>query len=292
VSAALADGMLRLLAEQGIVARQKVGRAAKSTVDTHWLIISGADQIESALWLLEPHERGTVLGHIQSQTKRIQPTGYRKDRKGTAWVRVSEVTRRDVEQTVYSVEVDRNHTVVTTGGLVAHNCFPKDSRALLKIANQAGYRFDLLAGVITVNDEQFDRVTDKIRAAAGGTLEGKTIAVWGLTFKARTDDLRDSPSISIINRLIAAGATIRGFDPTVAGPKNGIPAAVVVTTDPYDATDGADVLAVLTEWDDFRWLEPEKVASVMTGRAVVDGRNLLDRSDWTRAGFTHEGIGR
>jgi UDPglucose 6-dehydrogenase len=89
-----------------------------------------------------------------------------------------------------------------------------------------------------------------------------------------------------------AGATIRGFDPTVAGPKNGVPAGVVVTTDPYDATDGADVLAVLTEWDDFRWLEPEKVASVMTGRAVVDGRNLLDRSDWTRAGFTHEGIGR
>ena len=129
-------------------------------------------------------------------------------------------------------------------------------------------------------------------AMAGGSLAGKTVAVWGLTFKARTDDLRDSPSISIIDRIIAQGGTVKAFDPTVAGPKNGIPASVEICADPYSATAGADVLTVLTEWDDFRWLEPDKVAEVMTGRAVVDGRNLLDRSDWTRAGFTHEGLGR
>jgi UDPglucose 6-dehydrogenase len=172
------------------------------------------------------------------------------------------------------------------------SCFPKDSRALLKIANEAGYRFDLLAGVIAVNDEMFDRVTDKIRRAAEGSLRGKTVAVWGLTFKARTDDLRDSPSVSIINRILAAGGKVKAFDPTVAGPKPGVPADVEVCTDPYSATAGADVLAVLTEWDDFRWLEPEKVAEVMTGRQVIDGRNLLDRSDWQRAGFAHQGLGR
>ena len=172
------------------------------------------------------------------------------------------------------------------------SCFPKDSRALLKIANEAGYRFDLLAGVIAVNDEMFDRVTDKIRRAADGSLRGKTVAVWGLTFKARTDDLRDSPSVSIINRILAAGGKVKAFDPTVAGPKAGVPADVEVSADPYAATAGADVLAVLTEWDDFRWLEPDKVAEVMTGRKVIDGRNLLDRSDWQRAGFTHQGLGR
>lgn len=292
VSSALADGMLRLLGEMGVVARHKIGRTAKSTVDTHWLAISGADQIERAAWLLEEHERPDVLGHIDGQAWRTAPTGYRRDRKGTAWVRLTDVERRHSDQTVYSVEVERNHTVVTSGGLVAHNCFPKDSRALLKIANEAGYRFDLLAGVIAVNDEQFDRVTEKIASAAGGSLQGKTVAVWGLTFKARTDDLRDSPSISIIDRMLAAGATVRGFDPTVDAPKPGVPQGVVVCTDPYDAATGADVLAVLTEWDDFRWLEPEKVAAVMTGRAVIDGRNLLDRADWQRAGFSHEGIGR
>lgn len=172
------------------------------------------------------------------------------------------------------------------------SCFPKDSRALLKIANEAGYRFDLLAGVITVNDEQFDRVADKIRVAAGGTLEGKTVAVWGLTFKARTDDLRDSPSISIIQRLLDAGATVQAFDPTVDAPKPGVPAGVAVCADAYDATKDADVLTVLTEWDDFRWLDPKVVAANMPGRTVVDARNLLERAAWNHAGFTHLGIGR
>ena len=292
VSHALSDGMLRLLAEFGIVARQKIGRTSRSTVDTYWLTISGADQIEEAMWLLEPHERAEVLAHMARQTKRIAPTGYRRDRKGTAWVRISHIERDRREQLVYSVEVARNHSVVTTGGLVAHNCFPKDSRALLKIANDAGYSFDLLSGVITVNDEQFDRVADKIRVAAGGTLQGATIAVWGLTFKARTDDVRNSPSLAIIERLLAAGASVRAFDPTVPELRQGVPAELVLCADAYVACEGADALAVLTEWDEFKWLEPTKAAAVMAGRGVVDGRNLLDRSAWQRAGFTYQGIGR
>jgi len=292
VSAALADGMMRLLGEQGLVVRQKIGRTSRSTVDAHWLVLSGADQIESAQWLLEPYERATVMSHVAMQSKRIAPTGYRNDRKGTAWVRVVDVAARHSRQTVYSVEVAHNHTVVTTAGLVAHNCFPKDSRALLNIAREAGYQFDLLAGVIAVNDEQFDRVTDKIRVAAGGSLQGVVVAVWGLTFKARTDDLRDSPSLSIIKRLLAAGATIQAYDPTVAAAKPGIPAEVQVHDSAIGATTGAHVLTVLTEWDDFRWVAAADVAAVMTGRAVVDGRNLLDRTAWQHAGFTHTGIGR
>ena len=172
------------------------------------------------------------------------------------------------------------------------SCFPKDSRALLKIANEAGYRFDLLAGVITVNEEQLDRVADKIRQAAGGSLEGKTVAVWGLTFKARTDDLRDSPSIAIVNRLLAQGATVQAYDPTVHGHRPGVPAGITIAADPYEAVNEADVLAVLTEWDDFRWLDPRRVNTHMRARQVVDGRNLLDRNDWQRAGFIHQGIGR
>jgi UDPglucose 6-dehydrogenase len=172
------------------------------------------------------------------------------------------------------------------------SCFPKDSRALLKIANEAGYRFDLLAGVITVNEEQLDRVAEKISTAAGAPLEGKTVAVWGLTFKARTDDLRDSPSIAIVNRLLSTGATIRAYDPTVTDMRPGVPAGITVCSSPYEAVEEADVLAVLTEWDEFRWIEPRKVATAMRARQVVDGRNLLDRNDWQRAGFIHQGIGR
>ncbi|MEO8267134.1 MAG: nucleotide sugar dehydrogenase [Ilumatobacteraceae bacterium] len=292
VAPELADGMLRLLGELGIVARQKVGRAKRSTVDTHWLVISGANQIEECMWLLEPHERDAVQRQLDAQAKRIAPTGYRRDRKGTAWVRVVEVTTRHAEQQVFSVEVDRNHTVVSTGGLVAHNCFPKDSRALLKIAREAGYHFDLLDGVIAINDEQFERVADKIRVAAGGDLSAATVAVWGLTFKARTDDLRDSPALQIIKRLVAAGATVQAYDPTVEGPKAGLPTDITICDSAYSACSGAHVLAVLTEWDEFRWLDIAKVADVMTGRAIVDARNLLERNDWRRAAFDYQGIGR
>jgi UDPglucose 6-dehydrogenase len=172
------------------------------------------------------------------------------------------------------------------------SCFPKDSRALLKIARDAGYDFGLLDGVIAVNDEQFERVAGKIRAAAGGKLDGVTVAVWGLTFKARTDDLRDSPSLAIVNRLLISGAKVQAYDPTVKGPKAGIPTGITIADTPYTACQDADVLAVLTEWDEFRWLDIEQVKTAMSGRAIVDARNLLERNAWRRAGFDHQGIGR
>ena len=168
------------------------------------------------------------------------------------------------------------------------SCFPKDTRAMVRIAEDSGYDFSLLRGVIDVNEEQRERVVDKIRIAAGGALEGARVAVWGLTFKARTDDLRDSPSLAVIAVLQSLGADVVGFDPTVKQPLDGIGFAA----DAYAACEGAAVLAVLTEWDDFRWLDLDKVGQVMTNRAIVDGRNLLDRNTVKRAGFTYTGIGR
>ena len=172
------------------------------------------------------------------------------------------------------------------------SCFPKDSRALIKIAEDADYSFDLLKGVITVNDQQLDRVADKIRLAAGGNLSGKIVAVWGLTFKAGTDDLRDSPAIAIIERLMKLGARVQAFDPTVNVVRTGIPNDLVIAASSDEATSRADVLAVLTEWDEFKWISPSTIAAEMTGKQVVDARNLLDRKDWERAGFTYQGIGR
>ena len=172
------------------------------------------------------------------------------------------------------------------------SCFPKDSRALIKIAEDADYSFDLLKGVITVNDQQLDRVADKIRLAAGGDLSGKIVAIWGLTFKAGTDDLRDSPAIAIIERLMKLGARVQAFDPTVNVVRIGIPNDLVIAASSDEATSRADVLAVLTEWDEFKWISPSTIAAEMMGKQVVDARNLLDRKDWERAGFTYQGIGR
>jgi UDPglucose 6-dehydrogenase len=204
-----------------------------------------------------------------------------------------EAVGADVNDVVLGMGYDKRigHEFLKPGPGWGGSCFPKDSRALLYIAHTAGYHFDLLDGVITVNDEQFSRVTDKIEAIVGGSLAGRTVAVWGLTFKANTDDRRDSPSLEIVGRLLARGASVRAYDPTVDAPLDSHP-DVTVVADPYAACDGADVLAVLTEWDEFKWLDLDKVAEAMAELRVVDGRNLLDRTALVRRGFAYEGIGR
>ncbi|HZN14709.1 MAG TPA: UDP-glucose/GDP-mannose dehydrogenase family protein [Acidimicrobiales bacterium] len=168
------------------------------------------------------------------------------------------------------------------------SCFPKDSRALIRMADDVGYDFEVLRGVVDMNERQFAWIADKIAAALRGPLDGKTIAVWGLTFKARTDDLRESPALHVIDHLLERGATIRAFDPMVKHEIDGI----TVCGDAYAACDGADALAVLTEWDDFRWLDFDKVAEAMATRIVVDARNLLDPTALRRRGFSYDGIGR
>jgi UDPglucose 6-dehydrogenase len=288
VSRRLADGMVRLLADLGIVARLKTGRSAKATTDAWFLTISGADQIEQCLWLVPPHQRSEVEASIGRQAKRIAPTGFRRLGKNAAWVRVTGAELRAFDGEVYSIEVPGPHTVVTSGGLVAHNCFPKDTRALAHIAEEAGYDFHFLKGVLAVNDEQFDRVADKVERLAGGSVDGKRIAVWGLTFKARTDDLRESPSLEVISRLRARGAEIVAYDPAVHHQLDGI----TVEADPYAPCQGAEVLAVLTEWDEFRWLDFDKVHDLMAAPRVLDGRNLLDSAALKRRGFSYDGIGR
>ncbi len=239
VSRELADGMLRLLGEFGIVGRLKVGRASKSTTDTYWLVISGAAQVEEALFLFPEDEQAIIRASFEGQQRRIQPTGYRRLGKGVAWARVTGTDRQPYQGPVYSVEVPDAGTVVTTHGLVAHNCFPKDSRALLYIAQEAGYEFGLLEGVIEVNDEQFDRVADKVVQMAGGSVDGRKIAIWGLTFKANTDDLRESPSLQILRRLLAAGANVTAYDPTVTEPLADYP-EVEIAPDPVCRRRGCD----------------------------------------------------
>lgn len=172
------------------------------------------------------------------------------------------------------------------------SCFPKDSRALIKIAEDAGYSFDLLTGVVRVNEQQLDRIATKVRRAVGGDLQGKRVAVWGLTFKAGTDDLRDSPATAIVGRLLSAGADVVAYDPTVPVSRTGVPAGITLANSPEAATQGAEVLVVLTEWDEFKWVDPSVIASAMNGRTVVDTRNLLDRTSWQKSGFEHIGIGR
>jgi UDPglucose 6-dehydrogenase len=212
------------------------------------------------------------------------------------------------------------------------SCLPKDTRALVHIAEQAGYDFSFLKGAIATNDEQFVRVVGKIRKAvagaslgsgrntAGGAATGDdsepvneladvTIAAWGLTFKAGTDDLRNSPAVEVARRLVDAGARVQAFDPTIIVPERqaSVPVTRLVEAaewpevaadrlrafpDAYTACAGASAVVVLTEWDEFRWLDFAKVRDVMGTPAVVDARNLLDPAQLRRLGFSYSGIGR
>ncbi|MEZ5257659.1 MAG: UDP binding domain-containing protein [Ilumatobacteraceae bacterium] len=171
------------------------------------------------------------------------------------------------------------------------SCFPKDTRALIGIAEDHGYDFNFLNGVVVVNSEQRDRMVSKIRAAVGGELAGAKIAAWGLTFKANTDDLRESPAVSIIELLVAEGCKVVAYDPTVKAPLAQLPAVEVAGT-ALDACDGAQALVVLTEWDEFRWADLAEVRSKMAAANIVDTRNLLDKPAALRLGFTYTGVGR
>jgi UDPglucose 6-dehydrogenase len=210
-----------------------------------------------------------------------------------------EAVGADVEDVVLGIGYDKRigHEFLKPGPGWGGSCFPKDSRALVRIAEEHGYNFTMIRGAIDVNEQQRIRMLEKIRAAAGGVLHGARVGVWGLTFKARTDDLRDSPSVAVIHELLRCGAKVTAYDPTVetgemAAYKRDLLAGVELCADPYAVAEGVDCLVVLTEWDEFRWLDLDKVASVMRGDALVDARNLLQRSDVIHSGLKYYGVGR
>ena len=137
-------------------------------------------------------------------------------------------------------------------------------------------------------------MVSKVEAACGGSVDKATLAVWGLTFKANTDDRRDSPSLQISHRLRELGATVQAFDPTVEAEAEAPEdlRGLHLRADPYEAATGARVLVVLTEWDEFRWLDFSRVLAVMAEPCIVDARNLLDPAAVRRMGFHYAGIGR
>jgi UDPglucose 6-dehydrogenase len=167
------------------------------------------------------------------------------------------------------------------------SCFPKDTIALVQIAERGGFDFELLRSVISTNDKQSERVLDTIVALAGGSVDGKVVAVWGLTFKANTDDLRCSPSLKIIDGLVAAGARVRAYDPAISHSVDGIE----VCADAYEACRDACVAVVMTEWREFTEIDLDRAGQMMEQRALADARNLLDPDRVALAGFRYRGLG-
>lgn len=172
------------------------------------------------------------------------------------------------------------------------SCFPKDTLALVRTAqvNEAPTR--IVEAVVAINDERKKKMADRVIAACGGSIVGKTIAVLGLTFKPNTDDMRDAPSLDIVPALQKAGAKVRAFDPAGMKEAQGLLQDVEYTEGPYQTLDGADAVVIITEWDEFRALDMERVKSHLKAPIMVDLRNIYRPSEMAEAGIEYYSIGR
>jgi UDPglucose 6-dehydrogenase len=172
------------------------------------------------------------------------------------------------------------------------SCFPKDTLALLQTADKFGVDQRIVRTTVSVNDDRKEGMVERVERALGGSVSGKRVAVLGLAFKPNTDDMREAPSIPLVTGLVARGASVSAFDPVAREQAEKIFSGIEFADDAYAAADGADALVIVTEWDEFRALDLERIASSLRGKALVDLRNVYDRDEAEDAGLRYYGIGR
>jgi UDPglucose 6-dehydrogenase len=172
------------------------------------------------------------------------------------------------------------------------SCFPKDTLALVKTAQDYGSPLRIIETVVDINDKRKKRMAEKVVAACGGSVKGKTVAVLGLTFKPNTDDMRDSPSLDILPALQAAGARVVAYDPEGMHEAKHMLPGVELAPDAYSAMTGADCLVIVTEWNQFRSLQLDRVKKLLKSPVVVDLRNVYSPADMKAAGFVYHSVGR
>ena len=207
---------------------------------------------------------------------------------------VCEVVGADVDQVRRAIGADRRigTSFLFPGIGYGGSCFPKDVQALAHFATQKNYEFKILKAVEAVNAYQKTRLFTKMKMHFG-SLKGKVIAVWGLAFKPKTDDMREAPSVPLIEALLAAGAKVQAYDPEAARTAKAILGTrVSFASGNYDALKGADALAIVTEWNEFRRPDFARMRKLMRSPVIFDGRNLFTTEQMTQQGFTYYSIGR
>jgi len=200
----------------------------------------------------------------------------------------------DVQQVARGIGLDNRigSKFLHAGPGYGGSCFPKDTLALVRTATDAGSPVRLVETTVAVNDARKKAMAGRVQAALGGELKGKTVALLGLTFKPNTDDMRDAPSLDVAPALLAAGATVQAFDPEGMHEASKLLDGVVFKDGPYEAVDGADVVVILTEWDQFRALDLDRVKRLVKSPVMVDLRNVYKPDDMRARGFRYSSIGR
>jgi UDPglucose 6-dehydrogenase len=205
-----------------------------------------------------------------------------------------EAVGADVQQVARGIGLDNR-----IGGKFLHagpgyggSCFPKDTLALVRTARDAGAPIELVETTVKVNDARKKAMAKKVIGAVEGDLKGRTVGILGLTFKPNTDDMRDAPSLDIVPALIAAGAKVKAFDPEGTHEARQLLRGVDFAENPYDAAEGADALVIITEWDEFRALDLDRIKLIMNKPVLVDLRNIYKPDDMRARGFAYTSVGR
>lgn len=275
------------------------GSAIKDTLEPDRIVIGAPNQVVAMkiLELYAPLERPMIITDVASaEMIKYASNAFlaTKISFANSIANICDAVGADVIQVIKGMGMDhRIGSAFLNAGLgYGGSCFPKDSSALVRTAEKNGYEFTLLKAVIGVNKEQPLRLLDRMRAALGGSFAGKSVGVLGLAFKPNTDDMRDAKSLEIIAHLLAEGASVRAYDPIAIDNTRAIFPQICYVNNAYEAAEEVDALVVVTEWNEFKLLNMERIKNTMKTPLLFDGRNIYDPLKLRRMGFEYHGIGR
>lgn len=275
------------------------GQAISDTLHPDRIVI-GTDSKQAQELLVELHKPidGTfVLTNIETaEMIKYAANAYlaTKISFANAIAKLSELAGADGLKALEAVGLDKRvgSEFLSPGAGYGGSCFPKDVKALISIAKQFGYDFKLLKDVENINQEAMREIVHKTKKLLNGDLKNKIVGILGLSFKPNTDDMRDAPAITVINALQKSGAIIKAYDPVAIENAKKILKKVYFCGNPYEVAKEADILIIMTEWHEFRQLDPIKIRKIMKRPIILDGRNIYDPQKAKRAGFVYQGVGR
>jgi UDPglucose 6-dehydrogenase len=275
------------------------GSAIKDTLEPDRIVIGAPNQVVAMkiLELYAPLERPMLITDVASaEMIKYASNAFLATKISfiNSVANICDAVGADVIQVIKGMGFDhRIGAAFLNAGLgYGGSCFPKDSSALARTAEKNGYDFKLLKAVMDVNREQPIRFLNRMREAVGGSFEGKTVGVLGLAFKPNTDDMRDAKSVEIIGALLSEGAQVKTYDPIAIDNTRRIFPQICYTHNAYETAEDADVLVIVTEWNEFKLLNMERIKSLMKVPVIFDGRNIYDPVKLRRLGFEYYCIGR
>jgi UDPglucose 6-dehydrogenase len=291
VSKLLADGIVLLMQSLEIVPSVRRRWMNKSKRLAYLVRVSGRSQLAALRDIFGEKHRAKINHLLDGYQRHIRQRGFERSAE-LARLTVRAVDQEEVDSPVFSLETTTG-TVIAGSGLICHNCFPKDVRSMLAMARDLGAPLNLLEAVDRVNEAQKRVLFAKIKKHYGDKLKEKTLAIWGLAFKPRTDDIREAPSLALIDALLAEGVALRVHDPEAMPNVRFVYGDRVVYCDrPYGTLEGADGLAIVTEWQEFRHPDFAVMRRLLRAPVIFDGRNLYEPKAMSEAGFTYYSIGR